>query len=626
MPRSINLSIGIFKRFGCDIPMFLSLTLLFLRDHKHDVELVINNALLYNKAGTQFHKDAIRVQKESGPILNDLQKLVALHDLPSNSNADTEDGSYGLDKLPPIGDLEPPLAVLELLISSQTFKEDIYMEFGDNPIVSLFNYEFATWKPPPVEPDDVIQSRKDKTKPKRDRKAEVERAKANREAAAIGTGIDVREAEARGSSTVDDDVGATTESNKTNKSRKRASVAPVGQTSLPRVVNDVDNLNLFKWFDSGWILPADQKRGGRSVVDRPPLPPPRKRARVGKLMLFATCRLFVNLICIDHGISRLSIVSTAASDNLTLLPSDPIETKHNPNETDVPMDVDRSEGAAHQGEIQLRKLESVPPALSLYDEYKEEKEERFHNVVTQPNGVVIIEKLDTPATRREKNLRRKAEKQKMAAQAGETNISAGSSSNLSAMQPAPPTMTSQVHKPFGSMPGDDMESELSELSDLASEDPDKVEAAAAAQQELKDENVTEALLPAIEKLERKSPPKSEQGLLKKDKFKQKGLRTEDFPGGTLGKFYAINKAAAISNMSLHIVWAKAGKSCKYIAKDDAYFFEFVAIDSFPWWPAVVHTPTSPNVPLNIYQAWQEKTTKRNKELFIVQFYDKQESW
>jgi hypothetical protein len=37
-----------------------------------------------------------------------------------------------------------------------------------------------------------------------------------------------------------------------------------------------------------------------------------------------------------------------------------------------------------------------------------------HKVLTQPNGTVIIEKLDTPAIRRERFMRRKAEKQKLA--------------------------------------------------------------------------------------------------------------------------------------------------------------------------------------------------------------------
>ena len=204
------------------------------------------------------------------------------------------------------------------------------MEVGNNPIVTLFNYEFATWKPPPLEPEDVVRSRKEKNKHKRDRKAEIERAKANKEAAAATAGTEVWdqeeeeierrkeqerelqaaldnssgfriprtrgalaavaafEAEARGSSVAGDDTG-TTDPYKANKPRKRASVAPVGQTSVPMVVNDVDNRGSFHMFNAGWILPPDQKRGGRaSAMDRSALPPPRKRMKLGELMLFAT--------------------------------------------------------------------------------------------------------------------------------------------------------------------------------------------------------------------------------------------------------------------------------------------------------------------------------------------------
>jgi hypothetical protein len=489
------------------------------------------------------------------------------------------------DGLPPIGDFEPPLDVLELLISSESFKEDLNMAVGNNPIVTLFNYEFATWKPPPLEPDDIIRSRKERTK-KRDRKAEVERAKANKEMAAGGAGIAVWEAEereemerrkeqerdaldsssafriprtrsalaaaaafeaeARGSSAPGDDIEVSTDWNKLNKSRKRPSVTPVGPTSVPRVVNDVDNRGSFHMFNAGWILPPDQKRGGRaSAMDRSVLPPPRKRARTGELMLFATWRkvLTLTFMCVDQN-SRLSMVSTAASDNLTLLPSDPIEAKHNPNEpADIPMDVDGLEDEGYQGHssprVQYRKVESVPRALSMGDEYEEEIE-RPHNVVKQPNGVVIIEKLDTPATRREKNLRRKAEKQKMAVQAGEA-ISAGSSNNLSVVQlsrPPPSSATSHAHR---ARHGDDMESELSELSDLASEVPDKADRMVIANaEELKDEDKIHKLLqPEVEREreEPKSPSRPEHSLQKKDKPKPKDPRTEDFPGGTLGKFY-----------------------------------------------------------------------------------------
>jgi len=96
---------------------------------------------------TQFHKDAIRIQRESGPILNALQTLVTVHGLPSNSNDEVKNETHEFDDLPPIGDLEPPLDVLELLMSSESFKGDLNIEVGDSPIVTLFNYELATSKP-----------------------------------------------------------------------------------------------------------------------------------------------------------------------------------------------------------------------------------------------------------------------------------------------------------------------------------------------------------------------------------------------------------------------------------------------------------------------------------------------
>ena len=257
------------------------------------------------------------------------------------------------------------------------------------------------------------------------------------------------------------------------------------------------------------------------------------------------------------------MVSTAASDNQTLLPSDPIEAKHNPHEsTDVPMDVDGLEDERYQVQsspkVQHRKLESVPRDLSM-DDMHEEEIERPHNVVTQPNGVVVIEKLDTPATRREKNQRRKAEKQKMVSQAGGETISAGSSSNLSAVQLSQPPLSSatsqapsQLHRPFGTRLGDDVESELSELSDLASEVPEKAEKMITVEEKLKDEDGMNEPYPEIEKEREapKDPSAPEPSSTKKDKAKPDSSAGE-FPGGTLGKFYLyINDLSAISNVSL----------------------------------------------------------------------------
>ena len=133
-------------------------------------------------------------------------------------------------------------------------------------------------------PEDTTRSRKEKTKPKRDRRAEVEaeeeeierRKEQEKESQAALDGSSsfriprIRgalaaaaafEAEARGSSAPGDDIE---ESTKADRFRKRASVTPVGQTSIPRVVNDVDNRGSFHMFNVGWIPPPDWKRGERA--------------------------------------------------------------------------------------------------------------------------------------------------------------------------------------------------------------------------------------------------------------------------------------------------------------------------------------------------------------------------
>lgn len=52
-------------------------------------------------------------------------------------------------------------------------------------------------------------------------------------------------------------------------------------SDAPPLVTDVDNKGSFQLFDKGWILPPEQKRGGRRPVERQPLPP-KKRVKTGK--------------------------------------------------------------------------------------------------------------------------------------------------------------------------------------------------------------------------------------------------------------------------------------------------------------------------------------------------------
>ena len=178
------------------------------------------------------------------------------------------------------------------------------------------------------------------------------------------------------------------------------------------------------------------------------------------------------MFVIDHGSSRLSNVSTAPSDNYTLRrtpppwSSDPPDIKH---EAGIPMDVDG-----------LPSQNPIPPSASRM---ASPVDDAITHLVTQPNGVVIIEKLDTPAIRREKNMRRKAEKQRLAGVTASAPVSVDSSGNpappppisaSSFASPPPPggisVATSQPLRPpppevAREQLHEDFDSELSELSD-----------------------------------------------------------------------------------------------------------------------------------------------------------------
>lgn len=245
--------------------------------------------------------------------------------------------------LPPIGDLEPPLDVVELLVSADAIKDDIDLILDHDPIISLFNYELGKTKPPPPPPPPPPPKA---PKLKRDRKAEYERKKQNKESAAAAAAALEQEmqldaspgfraprtrrvtaaaaafvAEAQGSlaeQPADTDATATEPPTSAGAprtgpaSRKRAAVALPGQSEVPPMVDDVDNQRSFTMFNHGWILPPDQRRGGRAPVDRGTVPPPKKRARTGSLQLLCFCvmkfsaniALFrqghIAVICVQH--------------------------------------------------------------------------------------------------------------------------------------------------------------------------------------------------------------------------------------------------------------------------------------------------------------------------------------
>lgn len=193
----------------------------------------------------------------------------------------------------------------------------------------------------------------------------------------------------------------------------------------------------------------------------------------------------------ERGASKLSTVSTTASENQTILGTVPPEEVAGPSgltveekaEVVVPMSVEQPEldpSIAPPLPALERIPEPVPEPISelvveLLPERQPEPEpapapearagetqselaariaaiprDRYTNIITV-GGKIIIEELDTPATRREKASRRKAEK----AAAAATTVAAQSQAR---------------HEPSTRNKGDGHESDLSSLSELESEE------------------------------------------------------------------------------------------------------------------------------------------------------------
>ncbi|KAK7020204.1 hypothetical protein VNI00_017817 [Paramarasmius palmivorus] len=387
-------------------------------EFKSDIHLVIENALLYNKSGSAYHKAAVRLQTASQPILQDLESLAVQHLSPSmfteaavESSAVVEPKDEALtptlgnlQSLPSIGDLEPPLDILELFYAPEEIKDDLPFLLDDDPVDSLFKFELEREKPPPPPPP--AKPRKGRHKPTQaereafnaKRREQRAAAKAEKEAAiaaaeAFNWGPRTRRAVATESGAsealVDASIASTSFAIGSRMSRPKAEPLP----SHPEVLDSVDNGASFRYFNSGWILPTDTRRGGRQPPTiLPPTPPPRKRSRQSTS---------------ERAPSALSMFSTAEEENQTLHSHDVVGDETGPPVTEqmeVPTETAMEVDSTNQGmDVQTT---DIPPG----------------NIIHNPDGTVIIEELDTPATRKQKNIRKKAERARQLQEANKASV------------------------------------------------------------------------------------------------------------------------------------------------------------------------------------------------------------
>lgn len=240
----------------------------------------MDNALLYNRPDTPYSKAALKIKSHADRILTELEQAKVLHpELLDNSVESSEPEASSSRLL--VGDLEPPLEVLQPLFSRDSIANDMETILETDPTTSLFNFEFAKEKPPPTPPP---------PKPKRDRKADLDRARQERIAVAgeramtRSTGGALTDSSRPSLEPIDVEIaeGQIHEDHHDERRRKRPKIVLPGHADVPPVVDEVDGREMFMKFDVGWILPDTTRRGGRAPVDRHPIEPRRKKPKTGE--------------------------------------------------------------------------------------------------------------------------------------------------------------------------------------------------------------------------------------------------------------------------------------------------------------------------------------------------------
>lgn len=301
---------------------------------------MIDNAIKYNKYDTQFYKVATRLRAMSKVVLPQLNDVIVPPHLqgPAPSfevdQEEVDPSAQYAEASNRLGDLEPPLRNIELLFSNEAIRDHEDMEFllcDRDPISALLAYELGEPKrtepsppPSPSSPPPPLPStqppaqapaleKKDKAKGKSKKKGAknavtpmdveqlmvldgtpgfrapmrtVQEEEENGECVSGPSVVPVHAGTEDGHL----DTGPVAESKgKKVKGKSKVSTAPAptpiqvlaigssGPEHEPHSIETIDKQQSFKMFNEGWILPPDQKRGGRVRVERPPLPLPKKK-------------------------------------------------------------------------------------------------------------------------------------------------------------------------------------------------------------------------------------------------------------------------------------------------------------------------------------------------------------
>ncbi|KAL5492640.1 hypothetical protein ACEPAI_4087 [Sanghuangporus weigelae] len=611
-----------------------------VKDFQDDIELVVNNAMQYNKSDSPFYRTASRMKNQATALLDELKQLA--RDVPSDS---PEAGR--------VGDLEPPLELLDLLLSKEAVDgSELPLVLDKEPLASLFAFELGKIKPPPPQPTPPPP------KPKRDRKAEAERRRQRFLDSAPGFRAPIAprtrrehahaeafEAEARGTSSgaetgtspiggEGDEESASTRS----KRGKREKVVLPGQSEVPPVVDDVDMQKSFNMFDRGWILPPSTRRGGRAPVEKQDLPPPRKRQRTERRRstLSVSTPVEDNLTLQDsstHAEEGSSEIQHKREKSETVDLSDPrlvnpyregsphipedastqsVGSFASPPPDSEPVPDSEPEGVANEdGEGKAEEEEAAAAATKPDEEAAPEPEEpaprtmRTRKRRSPRPTPIIIEELDTPAIRRAKHYARKQRKAEERERAERERQAQNATASASATEPGQDQGSGSAVDQPGKVDNKAVRSPVS--SPLT--DPHAVEAVEA------DEAFSD-LTSLSETAEGDAETEAEHT------GTGTGTRTDqrETPDGRrIVKAEDARKAAQSAGLGAATVLLKEGEVL------EGGTLVWAKAETYPWWPSVVFEEDDPEVPPNVLED-KPATRAGVGPLILVRFWDTRQSW
>ncbi|KAG8929874.1 nuA3 HAT complex component nto1 [Tulasnella sp. 418] len=135
-----------------------------------DINLVLDNAMKYHDTSTAAYRTAVKIKTAAGPLLEKLERQVSQHKpllrVEEHQNATQQDaeasGIHSNVLSPSVGDLEPSLQALELLLSEQSIADslDFFLPQSSDPLTSFMSFEMDVPKPhlPQVPPDIPVTS------------------------------------------------------------------------------------------------------------------------------------------------------------------------------------------------------------------------------------------------------------------------------------------------------------------------------------------------------------------------------------------------------------------------------------------------------------------------------------